>query len=249
VTSERERQLERCTVLADPTRRGVYGWVREAHRPVTREDVAAGTGLSRSLAAFHLERLLEAGLVSADYARPPGRSGPGAGRPAKRYVPSAVELAIEIPPRSYALAGRLLARAVDRAAAPGSARDEVMRVAATEGRALGTAATTPDEPTDEGERATLLDRVLVDLGFEPVADEAGEILLANCPFHALTEVATDLVCGMNAALLGGVLDGLGRDDLEARLQPAEGRCCVVVSAAGDPGRRRTQRRAAGDDRG
>jgi len=245
VASERERQLERCTVLADPTRRAVYQWVREAHRAVTREDVAAGTGLSRSLAAFHLERLLEAGLVSADYARPPGRSGPGAGRPAKRYLPSGAELAIEIPPRSYAFAGRLLARAVDRAGGPGSARDEVMRVAATEGRALGTAATTSEDATRDAGPGAVLDRVLVDLGFEPVAAETGEIVLANCPFHALTEVATELVCGMNAALVEGVLDGLGRDDLEARLEPAEGRCCVVVSPARHPGRRR----GAGHDRG
>jgi predicted ArsR family transcriptional regulator len=245
VASERERRLERCTVLAEPTRRAVYQWVRQAHRPVTREDVATGTGLSRSLAAFHLERLLDAGLVSADYARPPGRSGPGAGRPAKRYVPTSAELAIEIPPRSYALAGRLLARAVDRTGAPGSARDEVMRVAATEGRALGTAATRRADATDPGEPDAVLDRVLVDLGFEPVADETGEIVLANCPFHALTEVATELVCGMNAALVDGVLDGLGRNDLEARLEPTEGRCCVVVSPAGRPGRRRE----AGDDRG
>lgn len=249
MTGEQERQLEQSTVLADPTRRAVYRWVREARRPVTREEVAAGAGLSRSLAAFHLERLLEAGLVSADYARPPGRSGPGAGRPAKRYVPSGAEIAIEIPPRSYALAGRLLARAVDRAGAPGSARDEVMRVAATEGRALGNAARGRERTTRDPEPGAVLDRVLVDLGFEPVTDEAGEVVLANCPFHALTEVATELVCGMNAALVDGVLDGLGRDDLEARLEPAEGRCCVVVSVASDAGSRRAQPRQAGHDRG
>lgn len=81
-TERLERQAERYAALEDPQRREIYLFVRRAHRAITREDVAAGVGVSRNLAAFHLERLLEAGLLSADYARPPGRSGPGAGRPA-----------------------------------------------------------------------------------------------------------------------------------------------------------------------
>src|SRR3954452_19243546 len=118
-----EGNAERYAVLEDPQRRAIYRFVRAAHRALTREEVAAGVGISRNLAAFHLERLLDAGLLIADAARPAGRSGPGAGRPAKRYVPSDAEISLEIPPRRYALAGRLLVRAIDEGGSSAPARD------------------------------------------------------------------------------------------------------------------------------
>jgi predicted ArsR family transcriptional regulator len=230
-----EAQAERYAVLSDGQRRAIYGFVRAGHRPVSREEVAAATGVSRSLAAFHLERLLDAGLVTADYARPEGRTGPGAGRPAKRYAASDASIAIEIPPRRYSLVGRLLVRAVEQAGAGAtsppteraeSARDAAMAVAADEGRRLGAAAIgpRPGEPPLDAVAACL-----ETLGFEPVVDDAGEIVLANCPFHDVALEAPELVCGMNQALVAGVLDGLGVEGIAARLAPREGRCCVVLS--------------------
>jgi len=69
--------------------------------------------------------------------------------------------------------------------------------------------------------------VLGRCGFEPRSD-AGGLILANCPFHALAQDYTDLVCGMNLDLMDGLLDGLGRANLDARLDPAPDRCCVSL---------------------
>jgi predicted ArsR family transcriptional regulator len=195
---------------------------------VTRDEVAGGVGVSRKLAAFHLERLVDAGLLAvAPSGRSPARSGLRAGRPAKRYVTSDAEIAIEIPPRSYALAGRLLAQAIERGGSSSSAT--AIRLAADEGRRLG------------GERggAVHLTDVLGDLGFEPVVGDSDSVVLANCPFHALAEAAPDLVCQMNEALVQGIVEGLGDTHVRAELEPGEGRCCVVLSStsAAQPTRR------------
>src|SRR5437762_2014228 len=90
-------------VLAEPTRRAVFDAVRAARAPVTRDEVARQNGLQRALAAFHLDRLADAGLVHVTYARPSGRSGRGAGRPAKRYDASGTTVAISVPRQQHQL--------------------------------------------------------------------------------------------------------------------------------------------------
>lgn len=222
-----ERQAHRYAVLEDPQRRAIYQFVRTERRPVTREETAVGTGVSRNLAAFHLERLLDAGLVTADYAKTSGRGGPGSGRPAKRYRPSDSEITIEIPPRRYALAGRLFVTAIEQSATRGSARDAALRVADEEGRRIGADALR--QRRRRHDRGAVVNACLTALGFEPTTDEAGQIVLANCPFHGLVDVAPELVCAMNQSLVGGILTGLDARDLEARLEPANEQCCVVLT--------------------
>jgi predicted ArsR family transcriptional regulator len=229
-----EVQAERYVVLEDPQRRAIYQFVRRAHRPVTREEVAAELEVSRGLAAFHLERLLDAGWLIADAVRPPGRGGPGGGRPAKRYRASAAEITLEIPARRYALAGQLLVRAIERAGSAGSARGAAMEVAAEEGRRLGA-----EFGRHGGDGPGGAVELLSELGFEPVESGAESVVLANCPFHALAETAPELVCAMNQSLVQGLVDGLDLRGHEARLAPADGRCCVVVSRA-DPTVKSTQ---------
>lgn len=223
-----ERQAQRFAVLEDPQRRALYQFVRTQRRPVTREEAAVGTGVSRSLATFHLERLLDAGLVTADYAKPSGRAGPGSGRPAKRYRPSDAEITIEIPPRRYALAGRLMASAIEQSETRGSARDAVLRMAGEEGRRIGAEALR--QRRRRHDRGAVVDACLTALGFEPTTDEAGQVVLANCPFHGLVDVAPELVCAMNQSLVGGILTAIDAGDLEARLEPADGQCCVVLTS-------------------
>lgn len=215
-------------VLADPVRRRAYLHVRSLHRAASREEVATALGISHNLAAFHLDKLLDAGLLSAHYARPQGRGGRGAGRPAKWYAPTGREVRVSIPPRRYDLAGELLARAVAETGAGAGVAARAAEIARATGREWGTAHRSrgPRRPGATRTLASAAD-LLADAGYEPLVDE-GEIVLWNCPFHAVAQVAREVVCRFNAELVAGLLEGLGADGLTAVLDPVEGRCCVVV---------------------
>lgn len=207
--------------IGDDARRELYRYVVAQRQPVGREEAAAALGMPAHRARFHLERLEQAGLLETDYARPEGRSGPGAGRPAKRYRRAARDVAVSLPPREYDLAGSLLATAIDAAESGEPVADAVARVAAERGRELGAAAAAADDPLAAAAA------VLAEHGYEPHRTERG-IELANCPFHELSRSHTRLVCGMNEALLGGVASAVAPGRVRARLDPAPGRCCVVL---------------------
>jgi predicted ArsR family transcriptional regulator len=202
------------SALDEPIRRRLFDYVRQAPEPVGREEAATAVGIGRSLAAYHLDKLVEHGLLTTGYARPEGRSGPGAGRPAKLYSPAETEVSVSVPPRDYEFAARLLAEAAE---AEPSAAAALHAVAARTGHDLG-----------EESRESSLSESLAERGYEPYEDEAGVIRLRNCPFHRLAAEHRDLVCGMNQAYLEGFLEGLDRDDLTADLEPAPGRCCVAI---------------------
>jgi predicted ArsR family transcriptional regulator len=207
--------------LDEPTRRRIYDHVRAHAVPLSRDDVADSLQITRQSAAFHLDRLAEQGLLAITFARRSGRSGPGAGRPAKLYERSANEVSISLPPRHYDLAGRLLAGAFVEAEESGQPPREVLdRRAHDLGQALAS------EQPGSGDLGALVD-LLEDQGYEPQV-AAGCITLRNCPFHALAQEHTELVCGMNLHLLEGVLAGLGRTGMAARLDPAPSRCCVQL---------------------
>lgn len=203
--------------LAEPTRRRVYESVVASRARVTRDEVAEQLGLPRNTAAFHLDRLATEGLLSVDYERRTGRSGPGAGRPSKVYSRAEDEVAVSLPPRHYHVAGELLAAAVEESEQTGTpVRECLDRLAWQRGHELG-----------HGELLPALERC----GYEPYEDEAG-MALANCPFHRLATRHTDLVCGMNLRLMEGLIDGVGATDVRARLDPAPGeRCCVRIEPA------------------
>ncbi|HWF81396.1 MAG TPA: transcriptional regulator, partial [Streptosporangiaceae bacterium] len=99
--------------LDDPVRRRLYVYVSGRDEAVGRDEAAAAVGIGRPLAAYHLDKLVDLGLLTASYQRPTGRRGPGAGRPAKLYAISGREFSVSIPPREYELAARLLAQAVN----------------------------------------------------------------------------------------------------------------------------------------
>src|SRR4051794_30373256 len=228
---EPDAQLDRVAVLGDPTRRALYRCVSRAGEPVGREDAAAAVGVSASLAAFHLDKLVAAGLLRTSFRRLSGRSGPGAGRPAKLYERSEQDVAIALPARQYELAARLLLEAVDGGrTADASAR--LRAVARDVGRSAG-AAEAAANGSPRSRRASLarVEPLLEDLGYEP-SSEDGSIVLRNCPFHALAQQSTTLICGMNVDLVGGLLDGLGARGLTADLAPQPDRCCVVVRPEG-----------------
>lgn len=209
--------LVTLSVLADPVRRRLYEYVASQDGPVRRDDAADAAGISRTLAAYHLDRLADADLLAVGYARPQGRTGPGAGRPAKLYQRVQDEVSLTVPPRDYGLLAGLLADAVGRDGS-GNVRSAVMAAANDEGRRAG-------------EQGVDLPDVLERRGYEPVVTDDGDIELRNCPFHQLARRHVELVCGLNHALLRGVLAGCGQYPDRAQLAPRAGRCCVTIHPA------------------
>ena len=187
--------------LADPTRRKVYDTFVARGR-VGRDDIAHDLGIGRTLAAFHLDKLAEAGLLDYQFER-----GPAGGRPAKLYRRSAGEKGVSVPPRSYVDAAELLAEALEKAGV-----DQVLhKVAEQRGRKA---------------RAGQMWEALRERGYEPCREE-GLIRLRNCPFHRLAQEFPPLVCGMNLALLSGLAQG-GKWKATPRMRPEKGYCCVIL---------------------
>lgn len=223
-------QIPPIAALEDPVRLRIYDFVRRAGRAITREEVAEDVGISRKLAAFHLDKLLERGLLASHYARPPGRSGRGAGRSAKYYRPSEIQIELSIPERHYDLAGSLLVDAIQTQEPGESARRAAFRVARERGRSTGEQQRKSRRLRRAGaERAlSVAGEILEEHGFEPYRDEPGGLALRNCPFHTLAQAAPDLVCEMNQAFIDGMLRGLGNDTVEAVLACKPGDCCVTL---------------------
>jgi predicted ArsR family transcriptional regulator len=225
-----DKGAEAVAVLDDELRRRLYLIVRRAGRAVSREDVAAEAGISRRLAAFHLDKLTERGLLRAHYARPPGRGGPGAGRSARYYQPSELEVDVSIPERRYDLAAHLLLRAIRSESRHEPAYTAASRVAREVGVELG--GQVRDEkrlrrPGAERALATAA-KVLEGYGFEPYRQGADSLALRNCPFRALAQEAPEVICPMNQAFIDGLLRGLGNDTVGAKLQSEPGACCVTL---------------------
>ncbi|MGH9919439.1 MAG: helix-turn-helix transcriptional regulator [Nitrososphaerales archaeon] len=219
--------------LNEPLRRRIYEHVASAGAEVTREGAADALGVPRSVAAFHLDKLVGAGLLEVESRRPPGRGGPGAGRPAKWYRRAAGERSVSVPERRYELAADLLARAVERAAEGTTGVDDALsKVAREQGRLMARELCTAGRQRSDGEAELPLRRRLADLlarhGYEPRLSD-GLIALANCPFHALAAEHRDLVCRMNHQLLCAVAEEAGLPPGVARLDPAPGRCCVTLA--------------------
>jgi predicted ArsR family transcriptional regulator len=213
--------LDALSALAEPTRRRLYEFVVESIRPVGRDEAAQAVQIDRSLAAYHLDKLAEHGLLEFDYARPAGRTGPGAGRPAKLYRRTRREFVLRAPARDYKLLAELLVRAAEET------NPEVMtRIegAARElGRSLGTAARRGAGTTQHA-----LPMLLRARGYEPVEVEPGLLRLRNCPFDAVATRHPAIVCGLNVALIEGILAGLDADATSALRAPQEGSCCVAI---------------------
>src|SRR3954454_14308331 len=213
-------------LLQEPIRRRLYEWVIDQHAAVGRDAAAQAVGINRSLAAFHLDRLTEAGLLRASYRRLSGRTGPGAGRPARVYERGDRAVELSLPARRYERAAELFATALEGMAAAGPP-EGLKRAAESLGHGLAAGA-------DERSSASSHDRLLValeDSGYDPTIDADGAIRLRNCPFDALVDEHRPLVCGTNLALAQGILDGLGEEgtDYQPRIDSQPGYCCVVFA--------------------
>ena len=220
--------LAAVSALGEPNRRALYDYVVAAGDWVGRDQAADATELQRGVTAHHLDRLAADGLLEVDFQRLSGRSGPGAGRPAKVYRRATYDIAVTLPPRDYQLAGALLADAVALAQSNGIAVEVAIDTVTKEaGRRLGRDMKQRmggGQTAESAHRATI--EVLSEQGFEPDEHEDGTIELSNCPFHALAEQQTELICGMNHCLIDTALTELDAGDLQARLQPDPNACCV-----------------------
>jgi predicted ArsR family transcriptional regulator len=201
--------------LADRSRRALYDYVRRADHAVNREEAGRAAGISRGLAAFHLDKLVDAGLLRARHEAPPGR---GRGRAPKVYETTSAGVAVTIPQRRYELIAEILADAV--ADEPTDVERAAVRLAHRRGVQIGARL-----PEDGGDLVSALDA----LGFEPREDADGDVLLDNCPFHALAVRHTELVCGLNHAFVAGIVEGLGDTRVVPRLAPRAGACCVRLA--------------------
>jgi predicted ArsR family transcriptional regulator len=229
-----ETRIGAIAALDQPLRRDVYRLLSERNGWVTRDEASDSLGVPRSVAAFHLDKLAEVGVVEVMFERTSGRTGPGAGRPSKLYRRATREVTASVPERRYDLAGSLLAAAVAEAERTGKPIAKCLASSArAAGRVIGEEALEASGPLRKREerRQAVMD-VLKRHGYEPVLGKRGEIALLNCPFHLLAEEHRSLVCGMNLDFLAGLLEGMGPAyHLDARLDPEPGYCCVRVKTA------------------
>ena len=214
--AERDRNVRAVSLLDEPVRRRLFDWVLDQNRPVGREEAARALRISRPLATFHLDKLADAGLLGSGYQRLSGRTGPGAGRPARVYWRSQREFNVNVPERNYERAAELFATALEHT---GGLPTPLRKAAQELGENLG------EQEHARGSTRRLM-AALESGGYEPQVDESGAIRLLNCPFHALVEEHRPLVCGTNMALAEGLARGAGVTDMVPVLDSQPGYCCV-----------------------
>jgi predicted ArsR family transcriptional regulator len=223
--------IEAIAALDEPVRRRLYEYVATSGRAVDRDEAANACDVSRSLAAFHLDRLAALGLLTVEYRRLSGRTGRGAGRPNKLYRRATRDFGVQLPPRHYELAAELYADAIEGLGSKG--RQKLNEGARARGAELARTERDSDaRGANDPVAATMAS--LEHLGYEPVLD-GGEIALRNCPFHDLARTHRDATCGMNLAMLDGLVSETAHDALVPRLEPRDGWCCVRIAPAPSEG--------------
>jgi predicted ArsR family transcriptional regulator len=229
-----DRSIRAVAALGDGLRQRMYEFARTAGHPVTREQAAQAAGISRKLAAFHLDKLVDVGLLEATDL-PVGRVR-GVGRRPKVYQPTDLRVRVSIPANQYDELAEILIDAVLTEADGETARQAVPRVARARGQAVGEQVRERTRPGRLGaERAlNLAETALREWGFEPTRPTPACLRLRNCPFHPLAAKAPALVCGINHAFLTGFLDGLRASSVDAVLDPKAGECCVEIRGSAQP---------------
>lgn len=222
-------QVAGIGTLAEPVRRELYLYVCAQPEPVGRDEAAEAAGIPLHKAKFHLDRLEAEGLLETGFARLSGKTGPGAGRPSKLYRRADREIAVSLPGREYELAGLLMAEAIAESALTGVPAIEALnRAAAIRGQTIGGALLEDSgAPGSKAKALALACSALAAHGYEP-RTVAKRVELANCPFHSLASSHTEMVCGMNLALIDALVKTVDAGRLACHLDPGEGRCCVVL---------------------
>ncbi len=229
VTKKFHEALESLMSLGDPVRRRLYEAIATEGKEMSRNELAKATGIARPLAAYHLDRLVKDGLLAARFERQTGKTGPGAGRPAKLYFRPKSTVRVSLPARDHELAALVLLESEARRS-QGTLDPHLQATVREIGEKL--AHEHVESAREEGSDA--LRKLLAERGYEPQAGTDGALWLRNCVFDELAEQQREVVCGMNLSLLQGMLQALPDANMEAKLAPAPGRCCVVLTRAGQP---------------
>lgn len=209
-----EQRLRAVTSLGDPVRKKLFELVRDAGAPMSRDECAEALGLPKSTIRVHLDRLVDESLLRVEFRKMGERTGPGSGRPSKLYAVARREVSASVPPRHYDLAASLLAAGVQRSIDTGGGIEaSLAEVAREEGLRMG-------------QEAGNIHTLLAENGYSPEPDGDGGTIMANCPFHRLSQDHQGVVCSLNGALLGGALEGCG-DDRHALAPDQEiSHCCA-----------------------
>jgi predicted ArsR family transcriptional regulator len=220
------QRLDALASLREPIRAQLYHYVQKRVVAVSRDEAAEAVGVSRAMAAFHLDKLVEHGLLRAEYRRLSGRSGRGAGRPAKLYHRSRREFAVTLPERNHELLARLLSESMS--GSDDSARAE--GAAYRYGQSLGARTQHRISRRVSARRlSACVEDVLEDVGFEPVRSDSGDVWARNCPFDPLSRRYPTVVCGTAISMVHGIIRGVGAQDVKVTRDPRPDRCCVVLS--------------------
>ncbi|WP_288025663.1 transcriptional regulator [Arthrobacter sp.] len=213
--SEAER-LTAVASLGDPVRKRLFELLRGSPHALSRDDCAEALGLPKSTIRAQLDRLAADGLLLVEFRKVGDRTGPGSGRPTKLYTVAVGEVAASVPARHYDLAAELLAAAVERSIDSSvDVGDALAQVAFDAGKRLGADAGT-------------IHQLLADTGYDPQPDGAGGTIMANCPFHKLSQEHTGVVCQLNGSLLNGILVGCGDGNHSIEPDAELSHCCARI---------------------
>jgi len=225
--------IRAVAALEDDLRKAMYEFIRTARQPVTREQAAEAVGISRKLAAFHLDKLVAAGLLRSDF-EPIGRRR--VGRAPKAYSPVDTDIRVSLPERQHDVLAAILVDGVLSESAGETAEQAVLRAAEHRGRSLAETERSQLRPGRLGaERALTLSADLLSRhGYQPDRVSTTRVCLRNCPFHPISRQSPQFVCGLNHAFLTGFLQGLDASTVEAVLEPRPGECCVELRQRDEP---------------
>jgi predicted ArsR family transcriptional regulator len=215
--------IEAAASLRDPVRTKLYDLISIQDGAMSRDEAALAVDVPRSTVAFHLDRMVESGLLEVEYRRRSGKGGPGAGRPAKLYRRSHHVITLSLPERRYDIVGEVLAGAIEKA------QDGALSIA----EAVAEVAREAGARAAEGHPDLLA--ALTAGGYEPRFEENGDVVFGNCPFDELADGHRSLVCGLNVNLVQGMAETCGCES-SIHQDPTAGHCCVraVGLAAAEP---------------
>jgi predicted ArsR family transcriptional regulator len=191
--------------LGDPTRRAIYIAIRESAEPITTSQVAELFDIHPNVARHHLDRLADDGYLKVSQVRRGG--GPGAGRPAKTYESTNMEVSVHFAPRRFEMLTEMLFKVLEEVAPP-NVSEIAEQVGRTYGRELAAEIGAPNDPGyDEAVQAVA--SAMTGLGFSVDPDVEGQRLLtSHCPFGETATNHPDVICSLDRGIVAGLFGAL-----------------------------------------